>query len=925
MTASKPHDATGLHPTARRAEKRADIEFAQKDTGLRKDVHDLGAMVGDLLREQGGEALYRVVEIARRTSINRREGDSVAGEGLDKLIGSLSVSMARDFIRAFSTYFQLVNTAEQVHRIRRRRAYLKDSSTRQPGSIQECVHIMREVGLGVADVRSLLGTLCIEPVFTAHPTEPTRRTILRKQQNIVRRLVEVQNPALTPHELEACHESIRTDITTIWQTEETPHEERTVFDELEHVLFYLTDVIYRALPPFYESLERALSDAYGPVAKDLDTPTIIRFASWIGGDMDARPEITARTIRETLARQRSLILNLYYHECGMLSEKLSQSTSRIGVSREIVERIDYYSQNFPNVAGQVPVRHRDMPYRRFMHLVRARLQSTYDDDVFPYETAEDFIGDIRLIARSLDDNQGRNAGLFLVRRLIRRAETFGFHLLTMDVRQDSMMNRSVVGRCLGEEGWMQQSADYRTARIRKALESNESPAVEPDNQSRRALAVFQSISYCRRKYGDIAIGPYVVSMTHGVDDILSVLLLARWGDLGRKSGAVPLDIAPFFETVEDLNGCAGQMDRLFGDAIYREHLKRRGNRQTVMVSYSDSNKDAGLASARWTLQQAQSALVDTLEKAGIELTMFHGRGGTISRGGGKTHAAVLGSPPGAVRGRLRATEQGELVNAKYGVRGIAVRTLEQAVGSVALASALPRRKQAKEAEEWPAIMDGLTTVARERYQALVYDTEGFYDYFRLATPVDVIERMQISRPGETAMVEGADNVQRHSPWDFAWTQSRHMLPGWYGLGSALARAIDEHGLEKIIEMAKSWHFFHALLSDVETVLAKSDLNIAKRYSALAGDLNARLFPVLRAEFDLSVEKVLKIRNQQVLLEKSNTLRRSIRLRNPYVDPMSLLQVELLQRWRESKRDDEELFAALVASVNGIARGLQDSG
>jgi len=925
MSARNPTDATGLHPTARPSEKRQNIEFNEKDTGLRRDVHDLGAIVGELLTEQGGEALFDVVESARRTAIDRREGDSKAGQHLEALVHSLSPITARNFIRAFSTYFQVVNNAEQVHRIRRRRDYLKDSSTRQPGGIEETILRLKEGGLDSKAIQDLLTSLHIEPVFTADNLEPTRRTILRKQQNIIRRLVEVQNPVLTPQETKACFESIRSDVTTIWQTEEHPHEIRTVFDELEHVLFFLTDVIYRALPVLYESLEDALVLAYEQKAADITLPTIVRFASWIGGDMEGRPDTTGRTIRETLARQRSLILDLYYNECRQLLGKLSQSTSRVKVSDQVLERIRDYSVLFPNTAGSVPLRHRDMPYRSFLSLIAERLQSTYNDDIYPYESVDEFRHDLQLIANSLANNNCRHGGLFSTKRLIRRVDTFGFHFLTLDIRQSALVNRTVVGHCLGEENWLEEPAGYRTSRIQQALARNESPAVKLNNQAKRALAVFQAIAFCRRKYGQDSIGPYIISLAHGVDDILSVLLLARWADLRRKDGTVPLDIAPFFETIEDLSDCAKTVELLLQDTVYRAHLEKRGNRQTIMVSYSDSNKDVGLASARWSLQQAQSDLVTTLDKAKVELILFHGRGGTISRGAGRTHAAVLGSPAGVVRGRLRATEQGELVNAKFGVRGIALRTLEQTIGSVAIATALPRKTIAKEDAEWHDIMECIAKVSRDRYQSLLHDQPGFYDYFRSATPVDVIERMQRGIRPDLATDSGSVDYLRSTPWDHAWIQSRHILPGWFGFGSGLTAAIMQFSLPTVQEMAESWYFFKALLYDVEMVLAKTDLNIAARYSVLSGDLHEQFFPSIRAEFALAVEQMLALKNQQVLLERQSTLRRSIRLRNPYVDPMSLLQVDLLRRWRKGGREDEELFSALTASISGIARGLQDSG
>jgi phosphoenolpyruvate carboxylase len=922
MSAWNPTNPTGLHPTARASEKRQDIAFAEKDEQLRHDVHELGAVVGGLLREQCGEALFQAVEEARRAAIGRREGNGAESARLDEILAGLTLGEARDFIRAFSTYFQVVNTAEQVHRIRRRRDYQRTASIRQPGSISETIFRLKDAGLGLADAQRLLEELRIVPVFSAHPTAPTRRTILRKHQAIARRLVEMQNLGLTETELGAVLDAIRTEVTAIWQTEESPGEARTIADELEHVLFFLTDVIYRAIPLFYEAIETAFRAAYGTAPAGL--PAIVRFASWIGGDMDANPEITARTIRETLARQRALILDLYHRECRDLSTKLSQCTSRVAISPAVHERIRHYAGHFGRAMGTIPLRHRDMPYRVLLRLMMARLQATHEDGSYPYESAEELLADVRLIATSLASNRGANAGLFAVRRLMHRIETFGFHFLALDLKQSALGIRGVVGRCLGDPQWLQRTPEARAERIREALRRNESPCGDLDNEAKRALAVFQAVGFCRRKYGRRAIGPFIVSMSHGVDDVLSVMLLGRWGDLHGPGGSVPLDITPLFETTEDLANAHCTMRQLLQDPLYWEHLSHRHRRQIVMIAYSDGNKDNGLAATRWLLKQAQSALVQVFDDAGVEFTLFHGRGGTISRGGGKTHAAVLGSPPGAVRGRLRALEQGELVSLKYGVRGVALRTLEQAMGSVALASALPERASAPETALWHAMAEELARVSREKYKALVYDTPGFYDYFRGATPVDVIERMLV-RPDSAAPLPTSIDDLHGVPWIFAWTQSRHILPGWYGIGSGLAALVARHGMEAVAEMAREWYFFRALVGDVEMVLGKADLTIASRYSALAGELHGRFFAPISAEFDLCVEQVLALRNQHVLLEGNPSLRRSIRLRNPYVDPMSMLQIVLLRRWREGGRQDEQLLAALVASINGITRGLQDSG
>ncbi|MEJ2139230.1 MAG: phosphoenolpyruvate carboxylase [Gammaproteobacteria bacterium] len=889
------------------SDKRQNIRFAEKDEALRADVRSLGAMVGELLLEQGGEALYKTVESARQLAIARREDDTEASEKLDKLLGKMSASAARDIVRAFSTYFQVVNTAGQVHRIRRRRDYLKDTDIRQPRALDATVFMLRNAGLNPETVQELLQRIRIEPVFTPHPTETTRRTILRKHQNIVRRMVDKQNPALTPQEFNACFESIRADITAIWQTEESPNEEATVFDELEHMLFFLTDVIYRVIPPFYESLEDALQDAW-PDGPAFTVPNVLHFSSWIGGDLSANPEISARTIRETLARQRSLILDLYYRDCQGLAEKLSQSTSRVDVDQEILDQIESYGRQFPGGQGSMTHRYRNMPYRMLLRLICKRLKATYDDSAFPYESADQFIADLRLISRSLANRKGMNAGLFAVERLIRRAETFDFHFLSLDIRCNSTDLQRVVGYCLGDPEWLNHSSVYRSERIQKVLSVNDSPTVEPDNDAKRLLAIFSAITYCRRKYGDLAIGVFLVRHCAGTDDVLAALLLARWAGMFSARGAIPLDIAPAFESRAELAGASAMVSKLLRNPLYKENLMAQGAHQIVMLSTSGESSDGGVAASRWNMERAHSSLGKIFADENIDYTLFHGRGSFSGRGGVADSIAC---------GHLRATEHGESVNERYGVRGIAFRTLEKAFSAVVTATAGLDKKRPDNGE-WGEAMDTIAGCGDRMFDDLVEDGGRFNEYFRLATPVDVIERM---RAGQA----GSDNDANRNgvPWTFAWAQSRYLLPSWYGFGSGLELAADHYGEERLQEMMENWVFFDRLASDVETALAIADPAIAKHYSKLAGDeLHEKYFPIIVREFDKSIAMILKLRGQKRLLEKSDTLRRSIRLRNPYVDPMSLLQVELLRRWRSAGREDDTLLTALVASVNGIARGLQ---
>jgi phosphoenolpyruvate carboxylase len=900
---------------------RANIFFAEKDRALREDVHRLGELVGELVREQGGEALFDLVETARKLAIAHREGDQAAYGELKALLGSLAPSTARDFIRAFSTYFQMVNMAEKVHRIRRRRAYLRDATVAQAFSFVDILNRLKAQGVDGDEIERALAEIHVQPVFMAHPTEVTRRTLLRKEHSIARHLVEMMDPYLTPHELEATLGQIRQEMTTGWQTVEGLDEGIRLRDEAEHVMFFLTDVLYRMVPPLYESLESALAAAFPE--RSVRVPIVVQFGTWVGGDMDGNPHVTAKSIRHTLARQRALVLDLYYRESAELAAHLSQGSGRVGVSDELTRRTREYAGHFPEAAAALPVRHRRMPYRAYLRLVAARLQATYDDTAFPYESPNELVADLELMADSLRANKGRNAGLFAVRRLLRRVRTFGFYLATVDIRQNALVHRRVIGDVLQEKDWLDADDEHRARRLEVALERRESPLGTLSSEARRTLAVFQTIAHCRRKYGRDSIGPYIVSMAHGPDDVLSVLLLAKWGHLGPKAEAVPLDIAPLFETGEDVERAPKIMERLLGDKLYREHLRARGDHQIVMLGYSDSYRDGGVAAARWSVQKAQQALVATMARHGVALTVFHGRGGTMSRSGGAQHEAVLAAPRGAISGRLRMTEQGEIVNTKYGLRGIALRTFEQILSTVLLVTVRPPPENPAEAR-WHSIMEEIAVASRGAYQSLLSDPHDFMEYFRAATPIDVIERIG-SRSERAELVGESAAELRAAPWVFAWTQSRCLLPSWYGVATGLERAIAVHGEDALVEMFEQWHFFRVLLSDVATALAKADLDVAARYSRLAGERHEKFFPAIRREYKSCVDLILRLTRQNELLEASRTLRRAIRLRNPYVDPMSFLQVDLLERWRASGRQDGSVLAALTASINGIAHAMQGTG
>ncbi|MGA7964834.1 MAG: phosphoenolpyruvate carboxylase [Gammaproteobacteria bacterium] len=894
-----------------------EVKFAAKDEGLRDDVNLLGRLVGEVLVEQGGNELFDRVEAVRAAAIGRRE----QGDGsvlLERELAGLAPAQASELVRAFSAYFQVVNLAERVHRIRRRRDYERHSEEPQPGGLEYSLRKMLEEGCSVGRIHDLLAGLRIEPVFTAHPTESTRRTLLEKQQRLARALAERLDPGLTPRENQARVELVRNEITSAWQTEEYPEARMTVANEREHVLFYLTDVLYRVLPVFYERLGEALV-RIGMGAEKETLPTVVHFGSWVGGDMDGNPNVTASTLRETLRDHRRRVLELYQYDLGLLYRRLSQSQGRIGFDTAVLERVDHYARKFPGTEKSIPERHAGMPYRRLLAHVRTRLSALEAGEDGTYGAPEALLEDLRLIQSSLRHHKGGHAGLFALNRFVRKAETFGFHLATLDIRQGAEVHRRAIGQLLGDTTWETRPAAERAEILRK----NPKAKASPDELSVPVLDVFQAIREGREHYGSRAIGPYIISMARGADDVLGLLWLARQAGL-VEDGRVPLDVAPLFETVEDLRNAAAVMQELFDDPAYRVHLAARGDCQIIMVGYSDSNKDGGLAAARWALYQAQSRLAETCWRAGVGLTIFHGRGGSVSRGGGKMHRAVLASPAGTVQDRLRVTEQGEMINAKYGLRGIALRTLEQTAGAVLRATA-NERAGAGRPEGADAVMEVLATASRKAFRGLVYDSPDFIDYFRGATPIDVIERMKIgSRPAARRGKAGIEDL-RAIPWVFSWTQSRQIISGWYGLGTGLEAAAEVHGDALLSRLAREWRFFDTLLDDAEMVLAKTDMPIAARYASLAGPGLAHHFRAIREEYERTVEWILRLRGHHQLLDGDPTLQRSIRLRNPYVDPMSLIQVELLKHWREQDRPQGELLDALFATVNGIAQGLQNTG
>ena len=900
-----------------------DIEFPSKDDPLREDVSILGDMVGKVIREQGGDKLFACVEAARAAAIRRREGVSAGAEELSSALDGLGPDEAAEIVRAFSAYFQVVNLAERVHRIRRGRAWMRDINEPQTGSLADTMRKLKNLGLSPAQAQELFSESRVEPVFTAHPTEATRRVILEKQERIAEELIARLDPTRTLHEERVSLARIRENIATAWQTDESPSERPTVADEREHVLYYVSHVLYRILPALHERLDEALRHEFA-VEEATKAPPLIRIASWVGGDMDGNPNVDSTTIRSTLRRHRDLALDNYETELAELGRQLSQSASRVAWSHEVTEMSDRYGAWFPEVVAGVRRRHASMGYRVLLDLMRARLDATRGGEAHGYAGPDELLSDVEAIATSLENHRGVHAGLFGVRRLARRIETFGFHLASLDVRQDARELRDVMADLLSDPAWPTRPASERAARLHELLQAPERPSGGIDSERvRKTLDVFAALAEGRQSYGSEAIGPFIISMAQDVDDVLTVIWLATLGGLGEDD-SLPLDVAPLLETVPDLERAEDVLDALFTDPIVAPHLARRGGRLMVMVGYSDSNKDGGIAAARWALQRALDRMAQAAVRHSVLLTVFHGRGGTVSRGGGSVERAVAAMPAASIGGRLRLTEQGEVIDAKYGLPQIALRNVERMLGAIVLRRASGSQESAIPTE-WMTLGDTISRVARETYRSLVYDDPQFTPYFRSGTPIDVIERMAIgSRPASRRSGAGVQDL-RAIPWVFSWTQCRAMLTGWYGLGRGLEAAKKEHGLELLQDAAKEWPFLSALLADVEMVLAKADLEIAATYAPLAPAESRPVFDTIRDEFDRTASILLEVRNSGALLDGEPTLQRSIRLRNPYVDPMNVLQVDLLRRWRAKDRPDGELLEALLATVNGIARGLQNTG
>lgn len=909
---------------------------------LSEQIHQLGDLLGETIIEQEGQPLFDLVEEVRAMAKAHRSGDADSGVRLLERIESLPLPEARGVVEAFSGYFALVNLAEEQERVRvlRRRAQEARAAGRPADETMEAALLsLKEQGLSPDEARTLVSSLSVMPVFTAHPTEAKRRTVLLKLADVADVLDRFDTGSLTPDEYDAQLAWLKELIVSLWETEETRHTRPTVLDEVRGGLYYFERTLFDLVPEVEGRLRRALEVVWpGEV---FDVGHFLTFGSWIGGDRDGNPFVTPAVTEETLQEHQKAALRLYRRAFERMHGHLSVAADR-GVTPELLESIEEDGTLFPDEARSARLRYGREPYRQKLTFVYRKLQATLEAADRPwradhrprpgaYASADEFLTDLRLVQGSLRAHSGDRLADGRLGALITQAEIFGFHLATLDLRQHAERHTAAIDEILSRFGIAQGYASMDESGRQKVL-SAELAAGRPftpahldfSDATNETVETFRLVRRAHERVGSRSIQTYIVSMTRSPSDLLSVLLLAR--DAGVAEG---LDAVPLFETAEDLHQARHTLGELFAHPAYATHLERRGQRQTVMVGYSDSNKFDGYVTANWELHRAQRALAALCRKSGVGLTFFHGRGGTVGRGGGPANRAVLAQPPESVGGRLRLTEQGETVTTRYANPQLARRHLEQLVHAVLLTSGKKTGPSPSRGGSWQEALDGLASQAQEAYRGLVESPE-LVEYFHQATPLDELAKLNIgSRPTRRKSGSGLEGL-RAIPWVFAWTQSRVTLPGWFGLGTAVDAwaGDDTTRWETLAEMYREWPFFRTLVNNSQTSLRKADMRIAEVYSSLAEPrVRDRVFPVLRDEHERTVEALKRLSGQEELLDHAPWLRRSIQVRNPYIDPMNYVQVALLRRLRSHVDSAEEaaLREAVLLSVNGVAAGLRSTG
>jgi phosphoenolpyruvate carboxylase len=926
-----------------RTNRAEEIAALEADARLREEIRLLGRILGDTVRDQEGPDVFDLVERIRQTSIRfHRDEDRVARRELELILDSMSTAETVRIVRAYSYFSHLANIAEDQNNIRQMRA---QNSAGNVGTLARTLAHAREAGISAHQLHQFFGTAQVSPVLTAHPTEVRRKSTIDREMEIAGLLDRRERMHLTSEEFEASEEQLRRAVLTLWQTNLLRRTKLTVLDEVANGLSFYDYTFLHEVPRLHCALEDRLHAEDAPDDKHAreELASFLRMGSWIGGDRDGNPFVTAEVMRGTLRLQSTRVLRFYLEELHALGAELSLAAHLADVSEELRTLAEHSPDRSPHRSGE--------PYRLAVSGIYARLAATAlklgvetsrapVGEAAPYADAREFKADLDILDRSLIANNSRVIAHGRLRSLRRAADCFGFHLASLDIRQNSAVHERSIAELVDAAtpgtSYLALGEDARIALLAGELRSTRplaSPFVKYSEETLSELAVFRAAAEAHARFGADVIPHCIISMCEGVSDMLEVAVLLKEAGLVDPSGRSAINIVPLFETIEDLQASAAIMDRLLSLHDYRRLVDSRGAMQEVMLGYSDSNKDGGFVTSGWELYKAEIGLVDVFERHHVRLRLFHGRGGSVGRGGGPSYDAILAQPGGAVNGQIRITEQGEIISSKYSNAEVGRNNLEILAAATLEASLLQPRHSAPSAE-YLETMEQLSALAFKAYRELVYETEGFVDYFWASTVITEISTLNIgSRPASRKKTRAIEDL-RAIPWVFSWAQCRLMLPGWYGFGSAVEVWLFEHpdkGMAFLQELYREWPFFRTLLSNMDMVLAKSSIAIASRYAELVPDAELRenIFGRIRREWHSSIETLLDIMGHGRLLQGNPLLERSIRNRFPYLDPLNHVQVELLKEHRKELADgegaDEQVLRGIQLTINGISAGLRNSG
>ncbi|MFN8592484.1 MAG: phosphoenolpyruvate carboxylase [Thermomicrobiales bacterium] len=898
------------------------------------DVYFLAGALGEILRRTSGERAFAQTEQARALAKDLRAGNLEAGFALDAMVRALPDDESETLVRAFTNYFQLINLAEDSERIRRIRARETSGGGPRRGSIREAISLIAARGTRANELASFLASAKIRLVLTAHPTEARRRTIIAKLARVFAALRDLDERAMLPEDESRTKQLIAHTIEELWYSDEIRVSGLTVLDEVRTSLVYLLSTFVDVVPRLYRELEEAIAEFYP--AASIDVPPLLIPGTWIGGDRDGNPFVTAEVTNQALGLMRDAALNLLESRLLELAGRVSVAETIAGPAAALHPLLARLADEFPATADRLRQVNATEPYRQTLSLMREKVRASRAGLTEGYRVSGELVADLKLIERSL---RAQGADLIAdgdLRDLIRIVEVFGFHLAVMDIRDHARRNAATLDAIFKRTGVADSYLDLNES-DRIELLSRETASPRPlipgdlgqfEHDTADVVRTFRAVADALAGPHVGAIETYVISGAERPSDALAVLLLMKESGLADPGGGnAKLGIAPLFEQRESLHNAARTMGCLLEVPVYRRALASRGDSQEVMIGYSDSNKEVGYLGSVWALYEAQQDLTALFARAGIRHTFFHGRGGAIGRGGGPTNVAILAQPPGSVAGRVKLTEQGEVIASRYATPPIAHRELEL-VASAALASTahvLPDPDTERMALYQQA-MAAMAAAASDAYRQLVYGDDDFVRFFEEATPIAEIARLQIgSRPARRQKTRRIEDL-RAIPWVFSWMQSRFLLPGWFGLGSGLAHGRSEFGLDLLQEMERHWPFFAATIANAEMALAKSDFDIAERYAALVyqNDVRERIWSRIEQEHVLTSAEILRLTGQERILDRDPVLRRSIDRRNPYVDPMSFVQIELLRRTRAGEATQANL-RVILRTVNGIAGGLKNTG